>query len=207
LQECPGVISLAMIWRKQACPAVAMDRRRPSGGAALVRLAAAILAAFLVVAPGRGRAEESPGPSAWAYSLYKTVTYEVMANGADFILYTTVLGGTAAGAAPFLAVNAVAAASAYYVHEVSWNLFGPVPETRAGTVELGLTKTLTYRVISTAQHWAVAYAFTGSAWAAAGYAAATNLSDVFIYVANEYGWDVYGPPLPGASATPQGAQP
>ena len=33
-------------------------------------------------------------------------------------------------------------------------------------VELGLAKTLTYRVVSTAQHMAVAYAFTGNPWAA-----------------------------------------
>ena len=33
-------------------------------------------------------------------------------------------------------------------------------------VELGLVKTLTYRMVSTAQHMAVAYAFTGNLRAA-----------------------------------------
>jgi len=162
-----------------------------------------LLAALLCAAPGPGRAQE--GPSVWSYSFYKTLTYEALANGADFVLYATVLGGTVAGAVPFLVVNSLSAASAYYVHEVAWNVFGPAPETSTGVVELGLAKTLTYRVVSTAQHMAVAYAFTGNPWAAAGYAVATTLSDTVIYIANEYGWDVYGPPLPGSRAATTGA--
>jgi len=187
------VINGEAIRRWPASP-VAEKRRERARRTAL----AIILAVFLAAAPDRGKAAESP--SVWAYSLYKTLTYEIVANGADFILYTTLLSGTAAGAAPFLVVNALSAASTYYVHEVSWNLFGPIPETTAGFVELGLTKTLTYRVVSTAQHLAVAYAFTGSPWAAAGYAVAANISDAVIYIANEYGWDVYGLPVPGAAA-------
>ena len=112
----------------------------------------------------------------WTYSLYKTLTYEALANGADLILYATVLGGTVAASAPFLAVNALSAASVYYVHELTWNLLGPAPQTTAGAVELGLTKTLTYRVVGTAQHLAVAYAFTGDLWASLGYAAAVNVT-------------------------------
>lgn len=167
--------------------------------------AALFLAACLCAAPSPSRAQE--GPSVWRYSLYKTVTYEVLANSADFFLYTTVLGGTAAGAAPFLVINGLAAGSAYYAHEFAWNLFGPAPETTTGMVELGLVKTVTSRVVSTAQHMAVAYAFTGNPWAAAGYAVATNLSDAVIYIANEYGWDAYGPPLPGSRAALTGAAP
>ena len=162
-----------------------------------------LLVALLGAAPGSGHAQE--GPSVWRYSFYKTLTYEVLANSADFLLYTTVLGGTAAGAAPFLVVSGLSAASAYYAHEATWNLFGPAPETTTGVVELGLAKTLTFRVVSTAQHMAVAYAFTGDPWAAAGYAVATNLSDAAIYIANEYGWDVFGPPLPGSRAATTGA--
>jgi len=180
---------------------LAVAIRRAAG-----RIAAAmLLAALLSAAPGSGRAQE--GPSVWRYSFYKTLTYEILANSADLLLYTTVLGGTAAGAAPFLVVNGLSAGSAYYVHEVAWNFFGPAPETKTGVVELGLVKTLTYRVVSTAQHMAVAYAFTGNAWAAAGYAVATNLSDAVVYIANEYGWDVYGPPLPGSRAASTGAAP
>jgi uncharacterized membrane protein len=111
-----------------------------------------------------------------------------------------VLGGTAAASIPFVAVNALSAASVYYAHELTWNLLGPAPQTTAGTVELGLTKTLTYRVLGTAQHLAVAYAFTGNLWASVGYAAAVNATDTVVYIANEYGWDVYGPPLPIATA-------
>jgi len=186
-------LSLAMIWR-----------RRP--GATISRLAAAaLLAAGLALAPARGQAAEPAEPTVWAYSFYKTLTYELLATTADFILYTTLLGQTAATSVPFLAVNAVSAASAYYLHEVSWNIFGPLPETRSDYVEIGLAKALTYRVVSTAQHLAVAYAFTGNLWASAGYAAATNLSDTLVYLANEYGWDAFGPPLPGATAAPQEA--
>jgi uncharacterized membrane protein len=173
--------------------------RRTAGRIATALLVAALLSA----ASGSSRAQEAP--SVWRYSFYKTVTYEVLANSADFLLYTTVLGGTVAGAAPFLVVNGMSAGSAYFVHEVAWNSFGPAPETRTGVVELGLVKTLTYRVVSTAQHMAVAYAFTGDPWAAAGYALATNLSDAVVYITNEYGWNVFGPPLPGSRAAPAGA--
>ncbi len=87
------------------------------------------------------------------------------------------------------------------MHELTWNLLGPAPQTTAGAVELGLTKTLTYRVVGTAQHLAVAYAFTGNLWASVGYAAAVNVTDTVVYIANEYGWDVYGPPLPAATGS------
>jgi uncharacterized membrane protein len=164
---------------------------------------ALLIAAVLWAAPGAGHAQE--GPSVWHYSFYKTLTYEALANAADFALYSTVLGGTAASALPFLAANAASAASAYYVHEVAWNFFAPAPGTTTEALERGLAKTLTYRVVSTAQHMAVAYAFTGNPWAAASYALATNLSDVVVYLANEYGWDAFGPPLPRSTAAPTGA--
>jgi uncharacterized membrane protein len=81
---------------------------------------------------------------------------------------------------------------------VAWNIFGPVPETTTGSIELGLAKTLTYRVVSTSRNLVLAYAFTGNAWTAVGYAAINNVTDALIYIANEYGWTVYGPPMPAA---------
>jgi uncharacterized membrane protein len=148
--------------------------RRAAGGRALVlrRVAlVAVLATLLAATPDRGHAHE-PSASVWTYSFYKTLTYEFFANGSDLILYST-LGGTAASSVPFMAVDVLSAASAYYIHELAWNIFGPTPETSAGSIELGLTKTLTYRVVSTSRNLVLAYAFTGSPWTAVGYRRST----------------------------------
>jgi hypothetical protein len=163
-------------------------------------------AAFFVLSAGaasEGRAADAEkSPSVWTYSLYKTITYEFFANLADIPLYYSVLGGGAASSVLFNTVNVVTAAAAYYSYEVTWNLYGPAirGQPTEVTVEVEIKKTLLYRVVSTARNLVLGYAFTGSPVASIGFAVVSNLVDGAIYIANEYGWYAYGPPLPSGES-------
>jgi uncharacterized membrane protein len=152
---------------------------------------------LVVSAPVHAGAEDPNTTSVWRYSFYKTVTYEFFANLADIPLYRALLGGAAPATAAFTQVNVVTAAAAYYSYEVMWNLYGPriqdaAPQT---AVRLELEKLLLYRVVSTARNLALVYALTGNATVTVGFAVASNVVDSALYIANEYGWYTYGPPV------------
>jgi hypothetical protein len=97
------------------------QRPRPvgtSGGKSLVRpVLPVVLAALLLAAvtTGAARGQEPQPPhqptSVWLYALYKTITYETVANLADIPLYTTVLAGAPGGTALFTAINVATAAA------------------------------------------------------------------------------------------------
>jgi hypothetical protein len=154
---------------------------------------AATLLLVCIVLPGLGRAQEAQTPSAeptsvWLYSLYKTITYETAANLADVPLYSTVLVGAQAGTTLFTGVNVATAFAAYYVYEVSWNLYGPpIGASPSNAVKMEIEKTLLYRVVSSVRNVALAYAFTGSYAATFGFVVINNVTDTVLYVANEYG--------------------
>ena len=148
--------------------------------------------------------------SVYRYSFYKTVTYETVVNLADIPLYRVLLGGTAAVTPLFTAVNVVTAAGAYYGHELLWNIYGRSErESPSTALDVGVKKFLLYRVVSTARNLALGYAFTGNATMSVGFALVTNLLDGSVFIANEYAWYVYGPPikselnLAAASPTPR----
>jgi uncharacterized membrane protein len=161
----------------------------------------AILLLLCIVLPGYGRAQETQTPpteptSVWLYSLYKAITYETAANLADVPLYSTVLVGAQAGSTLFTGVNVATAFAAYYVYEVGWNLYGPpIGASPSSAVKMEIEKTLLYRVVSSARNVALAYAFTGSYVATFGFVVINNVTDTALYVANEYGWYRYGPPV------------
>ncbi|MBI1776334.1 MAG: DUF2061 domain-containing protein [Proteobacteria bacterium] len=156
---------------------------------------------LLAILAGRSSAAADAPMSVWTYSLYKTITYELVANAADIPLYTFVLGGTPAGAGLFTAVNVTTAAAAYYAHEVVWNLYGPsMQESPTIAMEVGVEKVLVYRLVSTARNLALVYVFTGSVSATIGFAALSNVVDAAIYAANEYGWYLYGPSIATSAA-------
>jgi uncharacterized membrane protein len=168
-------------------------------------LLAGVAALFSCVGPpSLGGAQEAAQPlSVWEYSLYKTITYEFFANLADVPLYYIVLGGTGAGAL-FNTVNVLTAGAAYYTYEVTWNLYGPSIRDRppSEVVEVEITKTLLYRVVSTARNLVLAYAFTESATASLSFALINNVVDIAIYGFNEYAWYVYGPAVaPGTNVS------
>ena len=65
-------------------------------------------------------------------------------------------------------------------------------------MEIGLQKTVAYRVLGTARNMALVYAFAGSASASITFALISGVIDTGIYAVNEYAWYTYGPPLEGA---------
>jgi len=147
------------------------------------------------------QAQEAQGPptvatSVWLYSLYKTITYETAANLADIPLYSTVLVGAQVGTGFFTVVNTATAFAAYYVYEVGWNIYGPpIGDTPSAAIKMEIEKTLLYRIVSSARNVALAYAFTGNYVATFGFVVINNLTDTVLYIANEYGWYRYGPPV------------
>jgi uncharacterized membrane protein len=168
------------------------------------RLCAAclVLIALLLspAVPGRAEAQETQPPhqptSVWLYALYKTITYETVANLADIPLYTTVLAGAPGGTALFTAINVATAAAAYYGYEVAWNVYAPpLGDSPGQAVRQEVVKTLLYRVVSSARNVVLAYALTGSYGATLGFVLINNLVDTVIYVGNEYAWYRYGPPV------------
>ena len=134
--------------------------------------------------------------SVYRYSFYKTLTYETVVNLADIPLYRVLLGGTAASTGLFTVVNVATAGVAYFGHELLWNIYGPSErESPSTAVDVGIEKVLLYRVVSTARNLALAYFFTGNPATSLGFALVTNVLDGSVYIANEYAWYVYGPPI------------
>jgi len=165
-------------------------RRR--GAAALVALALAAGApAALAQEAALSGADALP---AWERTLYKTLTYQAVANLSDIALYGVVLGGTAAAGAGFFAVNAVSAATLYYGYEYLWQAYGPPPDEK--THRTVAEKTILYRVFNSSRNFTLGYVFGGSIATAVGFVAANFATDTVIFVANEYSWDVFRPAEP-----------
>jgi uncharacterized membrane protein len=160
-------------------------------------LAAALALCLVAGAPERAKAQEAEALTPWVYSLYKTISYEVLASAADGVYYAAFIDAAdLAGAGLFAAASVGASAATYYAHELAWTVYGPTPEEYAASpVEVGLLKTVSYRAIATARSFALGLAFTGDPAVSAVFALAGNLYDPVIYVANEYAWTAYGPPL------------
>ena len=172
------------------------DTRQSPGLMARSR-ATAYVVLFLFLAPAtRVHAAETQPISVWAYALYKTITYETVANIADIPLYNTMMVGAEASAGLFTAVNVATAAMAYYIHELAWNIYGPSEqESQSTATRVGLEKLIVYRVVSTTRNLVLGYAFTGNATATLGFALINNAVDIVVYIGNEYAWYVYGPPV------------
>lgn len=160
---------------------------------------------------GQAAGDEPAAASAWGYNLWKTVTYETAAS-LDAFVFGLWFGETAAGGLGFGAANFLLAGTLDHSHEMLWNAFGPDPNT-ADAASLGLVKTLSYRVVSTARVLTTSLLFSGSAVAAGGYAIANNLIDATIYFVNDLAWARFGPavdylgaePVPGKPVPPLAA--
>lgn len=134
----------------------------------------------------------------WERNLYKTLTYEVMANGFDIVLYGTLLGGTVAAAPAFLATNAVLSAAAYYMHETAWDLgFGDPQPLGDWTLPARATS---YRVLGSAKNYGLGLLFTADPATAAGFTAVSAVADLSFYLINDLAWSLYWP-LPTAPET------
>ena len=130
----------------------------------------------------------------WEYSLYKTITYETAAGLADVSIFNATAAGAEPGAGVFFVASVGTAAMLYYMHEVIWNYFGPARQESASTAAtLGLTKTLTYRVVSTTGNLMLSYAIFGNFAASLGFALISNATSAMLYFSNEFAWYAFGP--------------
>jgi len=162
-------------------------------------LALSLVAAILVttpagaqqVAPTAAAAESAGTLPVWERTLYKTLTYQAVANLSDLALYNVLLGGTAVAGGGFFIANAASAAALYYGYEYTWQTLGPPPEeTTHGTIA---EKTIYYRLLNSSRNFTLGYTFSGSVAVAASFVAANFLTDTVIFVGNEYAWDVFRP--------------
>lgn len=128
---------------------------------------------------------------AWERSLYKTLTYESVANLSDLALSVALIGGTALGSG-FLTVNTASSVATYYAHEYAWSVLGPPPAEKTNATIAA--KTFVYRIVSTTRNVAIGFAFGGAAGAVAAYAASVAFVHTGLYVANEYAWDFFEVP-------------
>jgi uncharacterized membrane protein len=161
-----------------------------------------ILAMATVLTLSQPSLAEPPSPlappatdqiSIYEHALYKTLTYETLANGWDVLVLKPLFGvgiGSALGVT-FTIANMSSAAGSYYSHEIAWDLFG-VPPTDLSAMTVA-AKTATYRVVSMSRSFLLAYVFFGSAPAAAAFAIGGAVADTVFFVANEYTWDFLGP--------------
>jgi len=166
-----------------------------------VVLATTLVLAPLATPPAHAQQGTVPFPAAteaavdtlpvWERTLYKTLTYQAVANLSDLALYDVVLGGTAAAGAGFFAVNAASAAALYFGFEYAWQTLGSsTPDMTHATI---MEKTIYYRLLNSSRNFALGYAFSGSAAVAAGFVAVNVVTDTAIFVTNEYGWDAFRP--------------
>jgi hypothetical protein len=117
-------------------------------------IAVVLCLGLMVVSPARAETQTpdpDPGSAAtdlpiWQRTLYKTLTYQAVANLSDVALYNLLIGGSAATAGSFFAANALSAAALYYGFEYTWqSLRPPLEETDAAVLA---EKTVLYRVIN-----------------------------------------------------------
>ncbi|WPZ35099.1 hypothetical protein T8K17_02920 [Thalassobaculum sp. OXR-137] len=171
--------------------AVRRQRRRHVGALALV-LAAGLWLSSVSQASAQTQATADTGMSeVWERNLYKTLTYEVMANGFDIVLYGAMLGGTVAAAPAFILTNAALSTVAYYTHETAWDLGFSDPQPLGGwTLPARATS---FRVVSSAKNYGLGLLFTADPATAAGFTAVSAVGDLSIYLINDLAWSLYWP--------------
>lgn len=160
-------------------------------------IAVVLCLGLMVVSPARAETLTPDLGSAttdlpvWQRTLYKTLTYQAVANLSDVALYNLLIGGSAATVGSFFAANALSAVALYYGFEYAWQSLGPpLEETDAAVLA---EKTVLYRVINSSRNFALGYTFSGNMAAAGGFVVANFVTDSAIFVGNEYIWDILGP--------------
>lgn len=154
-------------------------------------------------------AEQTPPPPgavpAWKVGLWKTFTYRVAASIDAFVvgwLWT----GSFFGGLGIKALNAVISSTLYDLHEMAWSYFGPPPQS-VSAVTLSVWKTVCYRMISIANVFLTAWAFTGDPLLSIGLSLGNAVIDSTIYFFHELAWSYYGPPIDNsATEKPAGAE-
>lgn len=143
-------------------------------------------------APAPTTTADTPTPlPVWQRTLYKTITYQAVANASDLVLFELLIGGGTVVTAGFFAANAVSAAALYYGFEYAWQTLGPpLDQTTERTLA---EKTILYRAINSGRNFALGYSFGGGAAVATAFVVANFVTDTTIFVTNEYVWDILRP--------------
>ena len=162
-------------------------------------------------------------------ALAKTITFRIIVTAIDFSGNYIVLGDptTAAG---LTGISLVAGPTFYFLHETTWNGYGPaegsiavrVPflrsagdggaedETRVLTVSRAIAKTVTFRTIATVMDFAVTYLIVGDAATAALLTSFGFVLGPFVYWGHEKAWEMFAAPRVAAlesSLLPRGEGP
>jgi len=136
----------------------------------------------------------------WQRTLYKTITFQAVANATDLLLFDALIGGHAFVLGGFVVANAATAAGLYYGFEYLWQQEGP---TLAETDEVTLVKkSLLFQSVNSGRIFLLGYGLGATAPAAALLAGTVFVTDVAVFYGNEYFWDIVRPIDSAAPGTP-----
>lgn len=127
----------------------------------------------------------------WQRTLYKTITFQAVANATDLLVFDALIGGHALVLGGFVVANAATAAGLYYGFEYLWQQEGPsLAETDETTL---VKKSLLFQSVNSGRIFLLGYGLGATAPAAAMLASTVFVTDIAVYYANEYVWDVMQP--------------
>lgn len=136
----------------------------------------------------------------WQRTLYKTVTFQAVANATDLLLFDALIGGHAVLLGGFVVANAATAAGLYYGFEYLWQQEGPaLADTDETTL---LKKSLLFQSVNGGRIFLLGYGLGAGAPAAALLAGTVFVTDLAVLYANEYVWDIMRPMEVGMSRAP-----
>lgn len=136
----------------------------------------------------------------WQRTLYKTITFQAVANATDLLLFDTLVGGHPLMLGGFAVANAATAAGLYYGFEFLWQREGPALE--ATTETTLVKKSLLFQAVNGGRVFLLGYALGAGAPAAALLAGSIFVTDSVVYYGNEYVWDILRPMETGAAQNP-----
>jgi uncharacterized membrane protein len=217
----PGVLigAAAMLAPKLLPGSFSKPRRRrpqpPKTTIARFGKSAALLSALPVQNAPSGASAEFPIKR----TIFKTITFRVIATSLDFTSNYVIIGELAASAA-LSAYGLVAGPLFFFLHEMLWHRLGPhdmaanvrVPiRLRSGgklpldsgdgfTIHRALAKTITFRSIVTTTDFTANFVVTGNLADAAVLTAFGFVVGPIVYYGHEKAWDRFSPEAPVAPA-------
>ncbi len=150
--------------------------------------------------PGAAAPQTRERPAPWRRALYKTITFQAVANATDLLVFETLIGGHALVLGGFVVANAATAAGLYYGFEYLWQRDGPSLDE---TTELTIAKkSLLFQAVNSGRIFLLGYSLGASAAAASVLAGTVFVTDTAVYFGNEYVWDILRPTVPDIAEVP-----
>lgn len=127
----------------------------------------------------------------WQRTLYKTISFQAVANATDLLLFDALIGGHPFVLGGFVVANAATAAGLYYGFEYLWQQEGP---SLTDTDEMTLVKkSLLFQSVNSGRIFLLGYGLGAGAPAAALLAGTVFVTDIAVFYGNEYFWDIMRP--------------